>query len=149
MYSNVVALDEGGGKARPILLQDALFKLATGTIVQMHQASLRRAAGDFQHGLGGCVGAPQVVWQVRAAMEHEPYATFLGIDCRNAFGTISRHMVIAETDEHVPQLSTMLRAMWSDVVPHMLIRQADRSLEAHPSWTASRREGATPSLHFA
>ena len=132
LYSHVVALDKGGGKARPILLQEALLKLATGTIVQIHQPRIQRAVGSFQHGLGGTVGAPQVVWQVRAAMATDPYATFLGIDCRNAFGTITRPAVIAEADAHVPQIATMLRAMWKDVTPRMLIRQRDGTLADHP-----------------
>ena len=132
LYSHVVALDKGGGKARPILLQEALLKLATGTIVQIQQPRIQRAVGSFQHGLGGTVGAPQVVWQVRAAMAADPYDTFLGIDCRNAFGTITRPAVIAEADAHVPQIATMLRAMWHDVTPRMLIRQRDGTLTDHP-----------------
>ena len=78
------------------------------------------------------MGAPQVVWQVRAAMATDPYATFLGIDCRNAFGTITRPAVIAEADAHVPQIATMLRAMWQDVTPRMLIRGRDGTLADHP-----------------
>ena len=132
LFSHVVALDKGEGKARPILLQEAMLKLATGVVVQISQRKIQRAVGEFQHGLGGSVGAPQVVWQVRAAMEQEPFATFLGIDCRNAFGTISRRTVVEETDEKVPQLGTMLRAMWEDVTPHMLIRQADGTVQPYP-----------------
>ena len=132
LFSHVVALDKGGGKARPILLQEALLKLATGTIVQMHQSRIQRAVGTSQHGLGGSVGAPQVIWQIRAAMASAPYATFLGIDCRNAFGTITRPAVIAEADMHVPQISTMLRAIWQDVTPRMLIKERDGSLLDHP-----------------
>ena len=132
LFSHAIALDKGGGKARPILLQEALLKLATGTIVQIHQPRIQRAVGAFQHGLGGTVGAPQVVWQVRAAMAAEPYATYLGIDCRNAFGTITRPAVAAEADTQVPQIATLLRAMWHDVTPRMLIRQRDGTLADHP-----------------
>ena len=132
LYSHVIALDKGGGKARPILLQEALLKLATGTIVQMHQTRIQRAVGSFQHGLGGAVGAPQVVWQVRAAMATNPYATFLGIVCRNAFGTITRPAVVAEADTHVPQIATMMRAMWQGATPRMLIRQRDCTFDDHP-----------------
>ena len=132
LFSHVIALDKGGGKARPILLQETLLKLATGTIIQMHQTRIQKAVGACQHGLGGAVGAPQVVWQVRAAMANQPYATFLGIDCRNAFGTIARPAVVAEADSQVPQIATMFRAMWHHVTPRMLIRQRDGTLTDHP-----------------
>ena len=132
LYSHVAALDKGGGKARPILLQEALLKLATGVVVHISSRRIQQAVGAFQHGLGGAVGAPQVVWQVRAAMQHSPYATFVGIDCRNAFGTLSRAAVVAEADRQVPQLATLLRAMWSGATPRMLIKQQDGSLADHP-----------------
>ena len=65
-------------------------------------------------------------------MEQSPYSTFVGVDCRNAFGTISRRAVIAEADQRMPRLADLLRAMWEEVTPHMLIRQADGSLTSHP-----------------
>ena len=65
-------------------------------------------------------------------MAAEPYATFLGIDCRNAFGTLTRPAVGADTDIHVPQIATMFRAMWQAATPRMLIRQRDGTLADHP-----------------
>ena len=132
LYSHVVALDKGEGKARPILLQEALLKLATGVVIQIHQRRIQHSVGDFQHGLGGAAGAPQVVWQVRAAMHHEPFATYVGIDCRNAFGMLSRQAVVAEADERVPQIATLLRSMWKGASPRMLIQQQDGSLADYP-----------------
>ena len=100
--------------------------------MQVNQSRLQQQAGEFQYGLGGQAGAPQVVRQVRAAMQQSPYSTFVGVDCKNAFGTLSRSAVTSEADVRVPQVSALLRAMWEGASPRMLIRQADGSLSDFP-----------------
>ena len=39
---------------------------------------------------------------------------------------------MAEADAKVPQIASLLRAIWHDVTPGMLIRQADGTMTSHP-----------------
>ena len=57
----LVALDKGAGKPRPIVLQEVMLKLVTGSITQANSAKLREAAGAWQHGVYNTGGAPLMV----------------------------------------------------------------------------------------
>ena len=121
MPCSVVPLDKGGCKARPIVLQEALLKLATGTAVSVVARGLERTLLPEQHGAGGEGGAARMTWQLRAAMASAPNDAFVGIDCRNAFGSMSRAAVVAEADECCPGLSGMFRSLWDGVSPVLVV----------------------------
>ena len=117
----VVPLDKGGGKARPIVLQEALLKLATGTAASLAQRRIESAVLPEQHGAGRAGGAARMSWGIRAAMSSSPDLVFVGVDMRNAFGTMSRTTVIQEAAEVCPDFACCLRSLWSGASPRLLI----------------------------
>ena len=60
LHALLTPLDKGGGKARPILMQEALLKLATGTVAAAASRKLAQALRPWQYRAGGEGGAVQM-----------------------------------------------------------------------------------------
>jgi len=115
LHCGLVALDKGGGKPRPIVLQESLLKLVTGCVAQASAPRLRAAAGDWQRGVYHPGGAPQLVWELRQAVAADTSAVLAGTDCRNAFGCAKRAPALRIADAECPQFGRLLRSLWEDV----------------------------------
>ena len=121
LRSGVVPLPKDGGHTRPIVLQEALLKLATGAVVADSARKLEQALLPVQHGLGGEGGAARMIWQIRAAMAAAPDDIFVAVDCRNAFGCLRRETALLEAEQTCPELTGMFRSLWDGVSPVLLI----------------------------
>ena len=126
----IVPLDKGGGKARPIVLQEALLKIMTGIAVNKSQRAIERTVMPRQYGASGLAGAARMTWAVRAAMAQHPDRVFIGTDMRNAFGTMRRAYAFAEASSAAPPLAACLRALWAGASPRMLLDGPD-GIEEH------------------
>ena len=115
LHCGLIPLDKGEGKARPIVFQEALLKVATGTVVDTCSQELRAAAGDWQHGVYNAGGAVQLVWELRAAMAARPDQVMTGIDCRNAFGEVARRPACRVAAQHCPTFARLLHNLWDGV----------------------------------
>ena len=112
LSSGLVALDKGGGKPRPIVFQECLLKLATGSVVDYQASDLHGAAGKWQFGVYHPGGAIDLVWQLRAAMRSAPNDVFTTIDCRNAFGEVHRAAALRIADAACPSFARLLHNLW-------------------------------------
>ena len=121
MCSGLTPLDKGGGKPRPIVFQEALLKVATGTVVDVCSTELKQAAGEWQHGVYDKGGTIQMVWELRAAMAARPHQIITGIDCKNAFGEASRSPACRVAAQHCPTFARLLHNLWegTDMVVHV------------------------------
>ena len=108
----LVPLDKGEGKPRPIVFQESLLKLATGSTVDANAQTLRKAAGSWQKGVYDEGGAIDLVWELRDAMSAYPNDVFTTVDCRNAFGEAHRAPALRTADQHAPAFSRLLRNLW-------------------------------------
>ena len=115
LHCGAIALDKGGGKPRPIVLQEALLKLVTGGVAQAAAPQIRAAAGSWQRGVYHSGGAPQLVWELCRAVAAEPGAVLAGSDCRNAFGCAYRAPALTVADAECPMFGRLLRNLWTDV----------------------------------
>ena len=121
MQCGLTPLDKGEGKARPIVFQEALLKVATGSIVDVCSQELRIAAGEWQHGVYDPGGAVQLVWELRAAMAARPNQVMTGIDCKNAFGEAARSPACRVAAQYCPTFARLLHNLWEgvDLVIHV------------------------------
>ena len=110
----VVGGDKGGGRARAIVFQESLLKLATSAIVRTQHPAVRRAAGDFQFGIYHPGGAPQVAWEVRAHMASYPEDLFFAQDMRNGFGTARRGDAYNVAIKDSPGMAGLYYTLWYD-----------------------------------
>ena len=117
----VVPLDKGGGKARPIVLQEGLLKVLTGLAVTKSQRLVETAVHPTQYGASGLAGAARMTWAVRAAMATSPHLAFVGTDMRNAFGTMHRSYAYAAAAAAAPAFAACLRSLWEGASPTMLL----------------------------
>ena len=129
MDALLVPLDKGGGKARPILLQEALLKLATGAVTASTARRLEARLRPWQYGAGGEGGAVRMAWELSSAMVEKPDDVFLSFDARNAFGTVLREAAVAEAADTCPELLGTLLSLWCDVSPTFWLEQADGTYE--------------------
>ena len=119
MTCGLVALDKGQGKPRPIVFQECLLKLATGSIVDTCAPELRAGAGAWQRGVYDPGGTTQMVWDLRAAMVARPFDIVTGIDCRNAFGEAQRAPAARIADKHSPTFARLLHNLWDHTHPEI------------------------------
>ena len=82
--------DKGNGKARPIVFQEVLLKLAAGCISQVENRSIAKQVGDAQYAAGTHPGTTQLIWEIEAEMATFPDDLFFSLDIENAFGTTRR-----------------------------------------------------------
>ena len=127
----MVPLDKGGGKARPILLQEALLKLATGTVVAAVACKLEKRLLPYQYGAGGEGGAVQMAWEINAAMAASPGDVFTSFDSRNAFGTVARQAAAAEAKDTCPELVPLLMSLWVGASPTFWLEGPGGEMTAH------------------
>ena len=109
---SLVPLDKGGGKPRPIVFQESLLKLMTGSVVDANVTTLRSAAGVWQKGVYDPGGAVDLVWELRDAMAANPTDVFTTIDCRNAFGEAFRNPALRTAHTHAPTFGRLLHNLW-------------------------------------
>ena len=82
--------DKGGGKARPLVFQETLFKLAAGCISQAEDRKISAQVGTMQFAAGARPGTAQMIWEIESEMATQPNDLFFGLDIENAFGTTRR-----------------------------------------------------------
>ena len=88
--------DRGEGKARPVVFQEALFKLAAGWIERAERRSVAARIGPDQHALGATPGTAPLIRKVEAEMACRPEDLFFGLDLENAFGRTRRRDAFLE-----------------------------------------------------
>ncbi|CAK0844641.1 unnamed protein product, partial [Prorocentrum cordatum] len=112
LHMQLIASDKGGGKARPIVFQEVLFKLAAGTIsrAELHRVSAH--VGSNQHALGAESGTAALITEVQADMAAHPHWVYLGLDLENAFGTARRQDAYEQARACSPRMATLQHNMW-------------------------------------
>ena len=130
LTSGLVPLDKGEGKPRPVVFQESLLKLVTGSVVDTSADELRLAAGSWQHGIYHQGGAIQMVWDLRCAMYESPDDVFTGIDCRNAFGEAARAPAMRAAQQHCPQFARLLHNLWDGTQQNVHIPDGPGSTRA-------------------
>ena len=99
--------DKGKGKARPIVFQEVLFKLAAGCIAQAEDGRISAQVGPLQYAAGVRPGTAQMIWETEAEMAACAQDIFFGLDIENAFGTTRRsdaHLEALECSTATAQL---------------------------------------------
>ena len=112
LHAIVVGGDKGEGKARPIVFEEMLLKLASSATVRSQLPSIRRAAGPRQFGVYHTGGAPQVAWEVNTQMAAQPGMLYIALDIRNGFGTARRQDALREASQHCPGLTGLFENLW-------------------------------------
>ena len=92
-----------------------MLKLATGSVVDSNATFIRRAAGQWQHGVYHQGGTTEMVWDIRQAMVANPDRIFTGVDCRNVFGEALRGPAVRTAGPDCPSFARLLQKLWNDV----------------------------------
>ena len=102
--------DKGGGKARPIVFQECLFKLAAGAIAKSQDRLISERVGKRQYAAGPRPGTAAMIWETEADMAMLQEDVFFGLDMENAFGATRR----SDAHEEARACSTpMAQLQWS------------------------------------
>lgn len=104
--------DKGGGKARPIVFQEALFKLAAGTISRAEDRKVSTRVGCAQYAAGDRPGTTRMIWETEAEMAALPLDIYFGLDIENAFGTTRRREAHLEALECSTPTAQLQWNMW-------------------------------------
>ena len=81
--------DQGGGKARPIALEEMLLEIVTSSILRGHISQVQRAAGAYQFGIYHEGRAPEIAWKIHAKDGLLNQRTvFIACDIKNGFGAV-------------------------------------------------------------
>ena len=99
LASRGIALDKGGGKARPIAIGEALHRFADQVVARLLRQAGRELA-PAQLGVGVAGGAEAATWAVRTALEAGKVV--VQVDFSNAFNAISRAAVLAGVAKRAP-----------------------------------------------
>ena len=97
---------------RPIMCTEALVKLALGIVATSARAQIEHAVGPHQYGAGRPAGAEKEVAELRAAALLRPHATFVGLDVKNAFGSVLWHQALEVVLATAPKLALPLASLW-------------------------------------
>ncbi len=118
LKGHVKALGKPNGGVRPITLFEAPYKLATGCVLDLHQAQIAHALMPSQFGAMLSCGAELMTNIVRtlAASSGDPTSesalTFASTDIRNAFGQVPRSKVLSAVSKYCPGLIPILLCSW-------------------------------------
>ena len=102
-------IEKTGGGVRPIVLIEALYKVASGSIQDALRAQGGEGLGDNEYcGLPG--GAETMLLTGQGLITLRPEEAIVSLDASNAFGTVHRSAVIAASGQHCPRHVPMLTA---------------------------------------
>ena len=102
LTSRGIALDNGGGKVRPIAIGEPLHRYADQVVARLLRQTGKHLA-PTQLGVGVAGGVEAATWAVRTALEAGKVA--VQVDFANAFNAISRAAVLAGVAKRAPDFS--------------------------------------------
>ena len=102
--------------ARPVAFEEMMLKLASSVTVRSQLSQVRRGAGAFQYGVYHSGAAPQVGWEVSAAMAANPEHLSLALDIRNGFGAVQRKSACQGAQQHCPTILGLFNNLWGNGV---------------------------------
>ena len=114
LWSSVqlVPLDKGGSKVRPIALGEALPKLAQACLLDTIEPHLRSTFEPHQLSVRTAGGAEILVRTLRAWMAKPGKNVLLQIDLKNAYGQTKRSHTLAAVIRRCPALAPQLAQQW-------------------------------------
>ena len=95
---------------RPIVVGEAVMRLAGRTLTMVNAARFRATLLPLQFGVGVPGGAEQVIHSTRLAAEQQPEWIVFQSDFQNAFNTISRRLILEQ----------LFKLGYQDLVPYFL-----------------------------
>jgi len=100
--AEIVALQQPGGKIRPVQKATELRKAADAHIINETRDKLATHFAGLQYGVGTPNGSEKMIATIRTAMEANTGADNTRSDFENAFNRIPRHLVLTETAKMSP-----------------------------------------------
>ena len=92
----LTALSKPDGNIRPIVSSDALLRLLSKTICLLEQRKIARQLEPIQAGVGMPGGVEFILHTTRHLLNNNRTWVLISIDCKNAFGSISRSAIMQQ-----------------------------------------------------
>ena len=141
-----VALAKGQSNCRPIAIQHPYIKLIEARLCKRAAADHIKFTGKFQVG-NGTPGGPEIlIHAVRALLQIHPGWVVAHLDSNNGFGSISRHAVMTEIENKIPDLAPYTRFALGD--PRTLHFQGRNRNISHSSNVGVPQGSALGTLWF-
>jgi hypothetical protein len=117
--AKLIALTKDNGKPRPIAIGEILRRLAAKCALAMIIEKLARRLAPMQRGVGISGGPEQLAQIVGVLLEAHPTFCVTKIDVKNAFNSIMRSLILAETLEHVPEVARLVFSCYGGLPPYL------------------------------
>ena len=145
--ANLIALDKGGAKIRPIAIGVVMRRLITKSLMPTSIDEAKTHLQPLQVGCGVKAGLDAIVHDARDAivnLDHDPTYIAVSVDACNAFNRTSRAEMLRQTANHAPSLIRFVNALYAKGMP--FLRFGDEHLR---SQEGAQQGDPASSLMFA